>query len=236
MVLVDALSGNNQVFRVTTERPVEGTPLFSIFYIRQQSSRFHVTTAGSVEACPPFPFFRWVNKMRACPQTACDIHKKIHRVKLCNLSKKWFWLGGVNVFGASAYFWGVDRTLKHWGDIHNKKKQPNKTTQHNSLFYCISVPSRTLEAIMKICLKALRNIVFDSMFVPSMTHEANRQRLSPAADNTDLQHFRAKHGFERHSMEWNGIEWNFTEFNGIQWNWMEFDGTQKHKIKRASNV
>ena len=71
---------------------------------------------------------------------------------------------------------------------------------------------------MKICQKALRNIVFDSMFVPSMTHEANRQRLSPATDNTDLQHFRAKHGFERHSMEWNGIEWNLMELNGIELN------------------
>ena len=42
-------------------------------------------------------------------------------------------------------------------------------------------------------------------------------------------------------MEWNGIEWNLMEFTGIQWNWMElngmeFNGTQKHKIKRASNV
>ena len=104
---------------------------------------------GSVEACPPFLVYNKINRKRVCLQTACDIDKKIHRVKLCNLSKKWFWLGGVNIFCASGYFWGVDRTLKH--------------------------------------LKKLS------------------QRLSPAADNTDLQHFRAKHGFEKHSMEWNGI-------------------------------
>ena len=79
---------------------------------------------------------------------------------------------------------------------------------------------------MKTCLKAFKSIVFDSIFVPSMTHEANRQRLSPATDNTDLQHFRAKHGFERHSMEWNGIEWNLMEFNGIEWNLMELNGIE----------
>ena len=68
---------------------------------------------GSVEACPPFLVYNKINRKRVCLQTACDIDKKIHRVKLCNLSKKWFWLGGVNIFCASGYFWGVDRTLKH---------------------------------------------------------------------------------------------------------------------------
>ena len=61
-------------------------------------------------------------------------------------------------------------------DIHKKKTttKQDDTTQL-IVFYCISVPSRTLEAIMKTCLKALRNLVFDSIFVPSMTLEAKRK-------------------------------------------------------------
>ena len=83
---------------------------------------------GSVEACPPFLVYNKINRKRVCLQTACDIDKKIHRVKLCNLSKNDFGWEGLTFFAPLGISGGWTEPSNTWKNCRKTYFLPNGLT------------------------------------------------------------------------------------------------------------